>query len=74
MLSFPGGVRLPNPALFLSDAKEVHALRQATHGAHPIGLVHGDLHGDNIMVDSMNNRFLIDFDKVLLHRLHSLHT
>jgi len=32
--------------------------------------VHGDLHGDNIMVDSVDNRFLIDFGKTGLG--HSL--
>eukprot|EP00928_Gymnodinium_smaydae_P011119 TRINITY_DN14144_c0_g1_i1.p1 TRINITY_DN14144_c0_g1~~TRINITY_DN14144_c0_g1_i1.p1 ORF type:complete len:726 (+),score=162.31 TRINITY_DN14144_c0_g1_i1:98-2275(+) len=64
MLTFLNGspLRLPNVRSALRpDALRV--LRVASTAHHQLCYVHGDLHGDNIMIDKKDNRFLIDFGK-----------
>lgn len=56
-------LELPNIKSMLEDKQVMTALRQRTTKRYKLCLVHGDLHGDNIMVDSKDNRFLIDFGK-----------
>jgi hypothetical protein len=55
---------------FLSNPAAMNRLRVNGHFCFQQCMVHGDLHGDNIMIDSKDNRFLIDFGKTGLG--HSL--
>lgn len=55
---------LPNIFPFLLDnTAQMEHLRTFSKFALQQCFVHGDLHGDNIMVDLKDNRFLIDFGK-----------
>ena len=64
-------LELPNVCLqLLNDHERLARLRAASECHHNMCFVHGDLHGDNIMIDSKDNRFLIDFGKTGLG--HSL--
>jgi len=54
----------------LESPERIARLRDASCCRHRLCFVHGDLHGDNIMVDAKDNRFLIDFGKTGLG--HSL--
>mmetsp|Transcript_37832 Transcript_37832/g.68958 ORF Transcript_37832/g.68958 Transcript_37832/m.68958 type:complete len:703 (+) Transcript_37832:42-2150(+) len=64
-------VTLPNICTALFDNTSVlQKLHGRTKFSHHQCFVHGDLHGDNIMIDDKDNRFLIDFGKTGLG--HSL--
>jgi len=66
MLQFLDGhsLQLPNVCSeFLANRELLAELRDTSIGGHRLCFVHGDLHGDNIMVDGRDNRFLIDFGK-----------
>jgi len=55
---------LPNACSnLLGDHKKIALLRDASTCRPQLCFVHGDLHGDNIMIDAKDNRFLIDFGK-----------
>lgn len=57
-------LQLPNVISgLLEQPDRLARLRDATSRNHKLCFVHGDLHGDNIMVDGRDNRFLIDFGK-----------
>ncbi|CAK0804459.1 unnamed protein product [Prorocentrum cordatum] len=56
-------VRAHVDSCLLESRAELEMLRDATRGWYRLCYVHGDLHGDNIMVDSNDNHFLIDFGK-----------
>jgi len=57
------GVTLPNVCQkLLKDTARLTKLRDLKK-PYPVCMVHGDLHGDNIMVDSKDNSFVIDFGK-----------
>lgn len=65
------GLTLPNLCTTLFDNTSVlHKLHGKVQFSHHQCYVHGDLHGDNIMIDEKDNRFLIDFGKTGLG--HSL--
>lgn len=68
LLSFLPGHPCQRPNLFflLSDGRFLTMLRCKTTFEVRQCLVHGDLHGDNIMIDGNDNRFLIDFGKTSL--------
>lgn len=73
-LHFGSSVALPNicTALFENPSK-LSSLHSRAQFAHRQCFVHGDLHGDNIMIDDKDNRFLIDFGKTGLgHRLEDV--
>merc|ERR1712135_80785 len=55
---------LPNACSnLLGDHKKIALLRDASTCRPQLCFVHGDLHGDNIMIDAKDSRFLIDFGK-----------
>merc|ERR1712232_919045 len=69
MLTFLPGhpCRLPNVCISLLDVREeIQRMRDGSLFEITQCFVHGDLHGDNIMVDAKDNRFLIDFGKTSL--------
>jgi hypothetical protein len=73
MLKFHEGhpCELPNICIsFLDKNEEITKVRDASLFEITQCFVHGDLHGDNIMIDGNDNRFLIDFGKTSLG--HSL--
>merc|ERR1711988_138344 len=45
------------------NVDRLEQLREASTSDYLLCFVHGDLHGDNIMIDAKDNRFLIDFGK-----------
>lgn len=64
-------LRLPNLCSYLLDDEDkLQLLRETSICRHNQCFVHGDLHGDNIMIDAMDNRFMIDFRRTGLG--HSL--
>eukprot|EP00930_Biecheleria_cincta_P087048 TRINITY_DN76312_c0_g1_i1.p1 TRINITY_DN76312_c0_g1~~TRINITY_DN76312_c0_g1_i1.p1 ORF type:complete len:676 (-),score=117.16 TRINITY_DN76312_c0_g1_i1:108-2135(-) len=63
-LKFANGLALPNLCTgLLRSHSRLAKLRAGSTDVHRICFVHGDLHGDNIMVDDKDNHFLIDFGK-----------
>jgi hypothetical protein len=66
MLNIPPLGRVPNVCSFLENKELISKLRVASTFEIRRCFVHGDLHGDNIMVDGSDNRFLIDFGKTSL--------
>ncbi|MGI5861265.1 MAG: isochorismatase family protein [Myxococcales bacterium] len=57
-IEFPGGARLPNPADLY---RELADLPRPPGESHYVSFVHGDLNGANILIDSGDNVWLIDF-------------
>jgi len=58
-----GNVTLPNVLQrLLKNVALLQKLRDIKL-AYPVCMVHGDLHGDNVMVDPKDNAFVIDFGK-----------
>ena len=67
-LTLPNGQKFPNPCLFYeSDLAEILPLAA---GSSYFSYVHGDLNGANIIIDSHDNVWLIDFFHT--HRGHML--
>ncbi|MBI5245256.1 MAG: isochorismatase family protein [Elusimicrobia bacterium] len=67
-LKLPGGVRCPNPYHFY--VRDLERLLPIAQGAARFAYVHGDLNGANIIIDSRENVWLIDFFHT--HRGHIL--
>eukprot|EP00929_Paragymnodinium_shiwhaense_P087303 TRINITY_DN47529_c0_g1_i1.p1 TRINITY_DN47529_c0_g1~~TRINITY_DN47529_c0_g1_i1.p1 ORF type:complete len:741 (-),score=127.87 TRINITY_DN47529_c0_g1_i1:166-2388(-) len=59
-----GHLRLPDICgTLLEQEDRIRELHEKSKGSYTLCFVHGDLHGENIMVDAKDNRFLIDFGK-----------
>merc|ERR1712096_344414 len=65
---------LPNLVpLLLARQSALEMMRVGSRCAQRMCFVHGDLHAGNIMLDSRDNNFLIDFGKTGLgHRLEDM--
>ena len=68
MLRLPGGKRFPNPCLFYE--RDLVSVLPLAEGSSYFSYIHGDLNGANIIVDSHDNVWLIDFFHT--HRGHVL--
>ncbi len=67
-LCFPGGYSVSNVASFYAEVLD--ALPRASGESHYVSYLHGDLNGANILLDSRDNVWLIDFAHA--HRGHVL--